>query len=163
MGLGVSVGALAWLKTADAEGYEWHGKQLAIVNTVLLAHNLVPHHEPDDLPELRSRAGLDSFPNSFPHYLRRIYANVSQNPQWVPIEVADGEDRSSDPAVDRELSVRMTSHLVCHSDAEGYYVPVDFADVLYDGPVGWRHARLHANPDARTGQHRPGTKHHAER
>jgi hypothetical protein len=132
MGLGVSVGALAWLKTADAEGYEWHSRQLAIVNTVLLAHNLALHHEPDELPVLQSRATLDGFPYSFLHYLRRVYANVSQNPNWVPIEVTDDADPVDDPAIDYELSVRMISHLVCHSDAEGYYVPVDFADVLYD-------------------------------
>jgi hypothetical protein len=132
MGLGVSVGALAWLKTADAEGYEWVSKQLAIVNTVLAANNLAPHHEPDELPPLQSRALLDGFPYSFLHYLRRVYANVSQNPKWVPVEAANGEDPSADPAIDRELSVRMSSHLICHSDAEGFYVPVNFADVLYD-------------------------------
>jgi hypothetical protein len=129
MGLGVSVGTLAWLKTADTEGYEWHSKQLAVVNTVLTANNLAPHHEPDELPELQSHASLDGFPYSFLHYLRRIYANVSQNPQWVPVELTDGQDPSADPAIDRELFVRMSSHLVCHSDAEGYYVPIDFADV----------------------------------
>ncbi len=26
----------------------------------------------------------------------------------------------------------MDSHLICHSDCEGYYVPVDFPDPLYD-------------------------------
>ncbi|CKR85698.1 Uncharacterised protein [Mycobacterium tuberculosis] len=26
------------------------------------------------------------------------------------------------------------SHLVCHSDAEGFYVPVDFDEVLYSEP-----------------------------
>jgi hypothetical protein len=132
MGLCISVGALAWLKTADAEGYEWHSRQLATINAVLSANKLAPHHEPDNLPELASRAALDSFPYSFLHYLRRVYANVSQNPNWVPVEVADGEDPAADPAIDRELFVKMTSHLVCHSDAEGYYVPVDFPDVLYD-------------------------------
>lgn len=44
-----------------------------------------------------------------------------------------GVDPSEDPAVDDALS-DMESHLICHSDAEGLYVPVDFDEVLYAEP-----------------------------
>src|SRR5262249_26330785 len=57
--------------------------------------------------------------------------------------VAKGEDPVADPLVDRELSVLMDSHLICHSDGDGFYVPIDFPEPLYDdretgsiGPVG---------------------------
>jgi hypothetical protein len=38
---------------------------------------------------------------------------------------AEGEDPASGPAVDEELTLRMDSHLVRHSAAEGFDVPVD--------------------------------------
>jgi hypothetical protein len=28
--------------------------------------------------------------------------------------------------------MRMRSHLLCHSDAEGFYFPIDFDDVIFD-------------------------------
>jgi hypothetical protein len=132
MGLAIEVGSLAFLKTADAEGYEWTRQELAAVNTVLAEAGLPQHTEPDELPELASRAGLTSFPYSFLHYLRRVYANLDKNPQWRPVEVAEGDDPTKDPAIDHQLFVKMTSHLVCHSDAEGFYVPVDLAEPLVD-------------------------------
>jgi hypothetical protein len=39
-----------------------------------------------------------------------------------------------DEAIDRELCVFMRSHLIVHADTAGYYVPIDFKDVLYDAP-----------------------------
>ena len=37
-----------------------------------------------------------------------------------------------DDAYVEEESMMMTSHLLCHSDSEGYYIPVDFQDVIFD-------------------------------
>jgi hypothetical protein len=46
--------------------------------------------------------------------------------------LADGEDPTADERLDSELSVFLDSHLICHSDTEGFYVPVDFPKPLYD-------------------------------
>ncbi|MET3390866.1 hypothetical protein ABIC33_001489 [Variovorax sp. 1140] len=133
MGLAISIGVLVDLLEHDAEGAEWLQEDLAVVNEVLSAAGLPPHAEPRELPPLRSRAAIGSFPYSFIHYLRRAYAYRANSPDWMATPVEDGVDPSEDPAVDDALS-DMQSHLICHSDAEGLYVPVDFDEVLYAEP-----------------------------
>jgi len=133
VGLAISVGVLVDLLENDPEGAEWLQQGLAVVNEVLAAADLPPHHEPRELPPMRSRAAIGGFPYSFIHYLRRAYAIRAAEPDWVATPVEDGVDPSEDPAVDDALA-DMQSHLVCHSDAEGYYVPVDFDEVLYAEP-----------------------------
>lgn len=64
------------------------------------------------------------------HHLRRVYAHVAENPNWVATPVAEGEDPVEDEAVDRQ-STLMNSHLLCHSDAEGFYLPIDFEEPVF--------------------------------
>jgi hypothetical protein len=132
MGLAIYVGALAQFKTTDAAAYEWHKVQLGIVNTVLAEKHITQHFEPEILPAMDSRDGFGGFPYSFIHYLRRIYAHKQLDPNWTPVEIADGQDPADDPAISHELAVQVSSHLICHSDADGYYVPVEFAKPLID-------------------------------
>jgi hypothetical protein len=56
---------------------------------------------------------------------------VSRDPNWQPQPVKDDEDPAEDPVVEEE-TMRMQSHLLCHADAEGFYVPIDFKDVIFD-------------------------------
>ncbi|RQO59232.1 hypothetical protein DBV14_07920 [Variovorax sp. KBW07] len=130
MGLAISVGALADLLENDTEGAEWLQEDLAVVNKVLAAAGLPPHAEPRELPPLDSRASLRSFPYSFIHYLRRAYAHRLVSPDWVATPVQDGVDPADDPAIQAALD-ESDSHLICHSDAEGFYVPVEFDEVLF--------------------------------
>ncbi len=75
--------------------------------------------------------GLLGFPYSWLHYLRRAIAYARQAPtEFSPLP--QGQEASADDRIDRELSVFMDSHLICHSDCEGYYVPIDFPEPLYD-------------------------------
>jgi hypothetical protein len=132
MGLSISVGSLAWLKKeeADPEAMVWLRKELAHVNRVLRANGLPEHVEPEELPPWVDR-GLSGFPYSWLHYLRRAVAFARQAPaEFGPLP--DGEEASEDRRIDRELSVFMDSHLICHSDADGFYVPIDFPEPLYD-------------------------------
>ncbi|WP_198088056.1 hypothetical protein [Variovorax sp. E3] len=130
MGLAISVGRLADFLEHDPEGAEWFEGDFDIVNQVLAAADLPPHAEPRELPPLDLRASLRGFPYSFIHYLRRAYAHCVVSPGWTATPVADGVDPSEDPAIQAALDV-VESHLICHSDAEGFYVPVDFEDVLF--------------------------------
>jgi len=131
VGLSVSVGSLAFLLNHDEEGAAGTREDLVHVNRVLQANDLPAHVEPEELPELSHRADLGGFPYGWLHYLRRAVAYARQAPrEFRP--VAEGEDPSQDDRIDRELSVLMDSHLICHSDCEGYYVPIDFPDPLYD-------------------------------
>jgi hypothetical protein len=131
MGLSVSVGLLAFLNKEDPEGAEGLREDLAHVNRVLRENGLAEHVEPEKLPELKDRAGLHGFPYSWLHYLRRAVAYARQAPkEFGPLP--EGEDAAEDDRIDRELSVFMDSHLICHSDCEGFYVPIDFPEPLDD-------------------------------
>jgi hypothetical protein len=132
MGLSLSVGYLAWLnrEDTDPEAVVWLRKSLVHVNRVLRANNLPEHVEPEELPALGDR-GLLGFPYSWLHYLRRAVAYARQAPtEFGPLPA--GQQASDDDRNDRELSVFMDSHLICHSDCEGFYVPIDFPEPLYD-------------------------------
>ena len=131
MGLAIEVGALAFLVREDPEGAQWFRDDMEKINEVLAEEGQSPHVEPEVLPEIRSRADLGSFPYSFIHHLRRFYARIMVEPGWTPAPVSRGEDPTDDPALEEETSM-MTSHLLCHSDAEGYYIPVDFAEPIFD-------------------------------
>ncbi len=131
MGLVIAVGYEMARSDADPEGREWALADLEEVNRVLVGYDLPPHHEPDSLPELRDRGQSHSFPYSYLHYLRRAVAYARQDPaKFGP--APDDYDPSTDDRIDHELTVRMDSHLICHSDADGFYVPIDFPDPLYD-------------------------------
>ncbi len=131
MGLAVTVGMLSDLLEHDLEGAEWLQEAIRSANSLLAAHKLPAHVEPNTPIRDASRCSLDSYPYSFLHYLRRIYAHVARDPNWQPQPVKDDEDPAEDPVVEEE-TMQMQSHLLCHSDAEGFYFPVDFEDVIFD-------------------------------
>ncbi len=128
MGLSVCVGVLAEMD--DEEGAEWLREQMATANSVLAAHGLPPHEEPQT-PVEASRAALDGFPYSWIHTLRRAYAHCVMRPGKPLRLLRPDEDGADDPDVDR-LAHELTSHLITHSDAEGLYLPIDFARVIVD-------------------------------
>jgi hypothetical protein len=130
LGLSISIGYLAELLEYDPEGADWLEESFGIVNQVLRAAGLPAHTEPRTLPPLNSRSSLCSFPYSFIHYLRRAYARRLSDPNWLATPLAAGEIPIADP-VFQSVSDRLESHLICHSDAEGFYVPIDFRKVLF--------------------------------
>ena len=115
MGLAISVGMLD-----EDEAYREMFDELA---ASLAQAGIAGYREPERVPDTM-RAHCDSFPYSFLHYLRRCYALLREG---KPITVAADAD---DDLVE-ELSIDSSSHLLCHSDAEGYYVPVDFDEPLF--------------------------------
>ena len=132
MGLAVEIGMLANLLDNDEEGAEWLRESLANVNAVLAELGLPTHSEPESLPPFDDRSIIGSFPYSFLHHLRRAYANWKQNPERIATPCPEDQDPASDPAIDEE-SCMLDSHLLCHSDCEGFYFPIDFTDVIVDG------------------------------
>jgi hypothetical protein len=131
MGLAVSVGLLADLNKNDEEGAQWLRESLVRANEVLSEQDLSTHSEPETIGPLDDRSALGSFPYSFLHYLRRAYARWKLNPNAPAIPCPEGEDPTSDPAID-EVSSMMESHLLCHSDCEGFYFPIPFKDIVVD-------------------------------
>lgn len=129
MGLAVDVGVLSFLLVNDAEGAEWVEKDLATLNEVLKDNGLPAHNEPVKLPDFLSRADCGSYPYSFLHYLRRFYARTKNDKDWIPTPVSEDEEPSEDESIEDEFT-KFQSHLVCHSDCDGYYLPIDFQEII---------------------------------
>ncbi len=131
MSLAVSVGQLAFLHRYEPpEEVENFRRALRAINRVLQANGLPQHSEPESLPELKDRVPIGSIPYGWLHYLRRAVAYAMRpGKQFRPLR--EGEEPSADPVYD-EVLCSCQSHIICHSDCEGFYVPIDFTEPLYD-------------------------------
>jgi hypothetical protein len=130
MSLGITVGRLAsWLQDEDEEVAKLVRRDMREVNRVLVANRLPAHVEPESLPELHSRSRLDHMPYSWYARLQRAIAFSRQAPKDFTA-AGDEEGESDHPHVRTELTLRR-SHLICQG-VEGYYVPTDFPDPLFD-------------------------------
>ncbi len=129
MGLAIETGVLADLLANDPEGAAWFEEELATVNRVLASERLPTHVEPRTVPPA-PRASLGSFPYSTLHHLRRAYAHRVRDPAWIATPFPADADPAEDADVEA-LTEQFASHLLCHSDSEGFYFPIDFDDVVF--------------------------------
>lgn len=144
MGLSLEVGILADLKHNDEEGYGYHARAFERMSTFLEALGLPAHAEPIDCEvwsaDMLSYSGL--------HDVRRLAAYLDAERPLPPPSTRAG---ASDPLLEAYYAAvdepspsflkrlfgskprgrRAFDHLIVHSDAEGYYLPADFADVLF--------------------------------
>jgi hypothetical protein len=136
MSLALGVGSLAAQLEpgGDPDGVKWLRRDLKRLNKFLVKNGLPEHHEPETLPTFRYRGHVVSFPYSYTHHLRRAVAYSRHAPKKFA-KIDRDEDPSQDPLIIDELSIYMNSHLICHSDCEGYYVPIDFPEPLFADPV----------------------------
>jgi hypothetical protein len=149
MGLTLVVGALAELLEDSVEGAARLESQFAAVNQALAAASLPAHTEPRTLAPDRRWSG-DMYGYFGLHYLRRIAAYVAAG-RSLPRPGDDGA--SDDPVLDAYFAVaegrapslfgrmlgrprpaRAFDHLILHSDAEGYYLPIEFREVVFPDP-----------------------------
>ncbi|MFC3435694.1 hypothetical protein [Nocardia seriolae] len=132
MGLSVSTHTLADIVEEDDDPEYRAGinEELRVINDLLAAEGLPPHREPTTRGLVSERPVVQSIPYGFLHYLRRAYARAVENPGEPLTPVADGDNPACDPAVEH-LAYLFESHLLCHSDCEGYYVPVDFENIPF--------------------------------
>lgn len=130
MSLSVWVGGLSeCLKSEDRSERSAARRDLREINRLLVANGLPRHTEPETLPRMRSRYRGLGLPYDWLDYLRRAIAFARQAPdEFTP--VAKGEDPAEDGWIEHEWALN-ESHVICHSDCEGYYVPVDFPDPLH--------------------------------
>ncbi len=126
MGLAVGIGLFG-----DEDKDDARQRDLAAINEALQARDLPTHEGGSIIDTEESRATVNSFPYSWLHYLRRFAAHVLRDPKWVPFPIQPGEDPAEDPVV-RQIYAEMESHLLCHSDSNGYYVPIDFQELIID-------------------------------
>ncbi len=137
MGLALEVGILADLKEADEEGYEYFREQFALLNELLTENQLPAHAEPQEMPIF----SCDMYGYSGLHYLRRIAAHLLVNrsipapcknrPNTDPVMIACYDEIATMQDA-RSPDRKRFDHLLCHSDAEGFYLPLEFDEVLFD-------------------------------
>jgi hypothetical protein len=127
MGLAITSGEYAFMLKEDPEGAEWMEEDFSSINAALKKNGIKEHLEPKELPEV-SMSCIEGFPYSFLHYLRRVYALHRLQKEITP---TNGELNDKDDSFVAEVTDLMDSHLLCHSDAEGYYVPIEFDEVIF--------------------------------
>jgi hypothetical protein len=130
MGLSMSVGCLAFSRKEDPEAYELLRESFQAVNRLLLSVGLPAHEEPEKLPRMKNRFKHLGQPYGWLLYLRRAVAHaIRGRTQLKPL--GKGKNPEKDPLY-HDVLFSVDSHIVCHSDCEGFYVPVDFLNPLYD-------------------------------
>jgi hypothetical protein len=148
MSLSIDVGVLADLLAHDAEGAAWFEQSLATLNRVLASERLPRHVEPRVAPP-PPRSSLVSIPVAALHRLRRAYAHRRRDPAWIATPFPADADPADDAQVEA-LTEQFESHLLYHSDTEGFYLPIDFPDIVFSneeddlpgGMVGSSHRLL---------------------
>jgi hypothetical protein len=144
VGLALCVGLLRDLKANDVEGFETFSAYFNEVNSLLAANGLPVHVEPDETAPWDAQM----FGYSGLHYLRRIAAHIDSGLELPPPGDQDSSDderlnayfnavTGAGPGTFKKLFRRRVrfrrefDHLIVHSDAEGFYLPIDFPRVLF--------------------------------
>ncbi|HEX2265933.1 MAG TPA: hypothetical protein VHH14_06600, partial [Solirubrobacterales bacterium] len=143
MGLSISVGLGTEVREeGDDETLAYLEDQFEVINDLLESFGLPPHREPYEL-EAGQVLSLDMFGYSGVHYLRRVAAHLAFEQELPP---PGDEEASADPVLadyyqlfDEHLAegkagAMRFQHLIIHSDAEGYYLPIDFPEVIHADP-----------------------------
>ena len=132
MGLAVKVGQYSKLAAkSDLKRAESLAKIFNDINDVLEEEGYERFIEPESLNNLQMRVWCDSLPYSYMHYLRRFYAHILSDPDWIPEALSDDEIPTQDPVL-KEETLNFDCHLICHSDAEGFYFPMELDEVIFD-------------------------------
>jgi hypothetical protein len=149
MGLNLSVGHLAELADHDAAGAARVRADFEVLYKFLRSKSLPPHREPEEVRPL----SCEMWGYSGLHYLRRAAAHLAAAKTLPP----PGDKNASNDSIllaryaarpgKRSLIGRWFGgwtrtpdfeHVIQHSDAEGYYLPQDFAEVLVAGADRWK-------------------------
>jgi hypothetical protein len=125
MGLSISVGLLAGL--TDAEGLDYHRRAFACLGQALGTEG-IRWHEPDP-PSAQTFFG--GFPHAYLTQLRRILVLDNLGEPVTPAVAVSRNQYDRDCAKIDDEAAMLVSHLLCHADDAGYYVPVDFDDPLF--------------------------------
>ncbi|SHJ19697.1 hypothetical protein SAMN04488096_11051 [Mesonia phycicola] len=134
MGLTISSGILVDFKDNEPEAFEAYKAIFENINTILAKNGVAPYEEPIEMNKEPLQFG--GFPYSFLHHLRRFAAHVweqkdNENWDWTPTPFSIDDEPGAD-AILEEHYTYMSSHLLTHSDAEGFYLPVELPEVLFD-------------------------------
>ncbi|MFF8770622.1 hypothetical protein [Kitasatospora sp. NPDC015120] len=130
MGLSISVGLLHDQARNDPEGFEHHRRAFERLGAALAAEGIDWQEPPADPAAPQDPAFSGGFPYHYVTRLRRVLALTGRGEPVTPAEDGAAARERERELIQDEAS-RFASHLICHADNAGYYVPVDFADPLF--------------------------------
>ncbi|HEV3469338.1 MAG TPA: hypothetical protein VG148_08460 [Pyrinomonadaceae bacterium] len=143
MGLTISVGLGTVLREeGEEEAVERLEEEFEVVNDLLESFGLPPHREPYEL-EAQQTVSFDMYGYSALHRLRRLAAHLALGEELPP---PGDEEAADDPALqdyyqlfdenmlEGKAGGMRFQHLIIHSDAEGFYLPIDFDEVIVADP-----------------------------
>ncbi|GGN38827.1 hypothetical protein [Streptomyces fuscichromogenes] len=130
MGLSITVGLLDDQVRNDAEGLAYHRRAFARL-TEALAVNGITWQEPEICDPPAVPAVSVNFPHSHVTHLRRLYALAECGELLTPASETDDEQYDRDCQKIQDETAMLASHLLCHADDSGYYIPVDFGEPLF--------------------------------
>lgn len=143
MSLTVVAAPLGGWVEADPQGAQWLRDDLSSMNRLLAKHGLPAHVEPEDVPCF----DLDLGGSVTLQALRRCAAHLAASGR---LPGPGGRDAAEDPVLQayyartapagagllgrllgrKAAPLQGFDHLILHSDCEGWYLPVDFPQVL---------------------------------
>jgi hypothetical protein len=138
VGLAICVGIPSEVRESEPEYVEYFGRQMEAVNDILVSFDLPEHAEPFDIEDERT-VEFDMLGYGGLHYLRRLAAHLALRGELPPPGEGDAASdsvlndyyRIFDASRARGESAGMPfQHLIVHGDAEGYYLPVEFDEVI---------------------------------
>ncbi|MGX2995704.1 hypothetical protein JNUCC64_15690 [Streptomyces sp. JNUCC 64] len=132
MGLSISVGLLHDQARDDREGYEHHLAAFDRLTRALRAEG-VTWEEPGPPAPPTPHTFSGGFPYGDLTRLRRalVLAQAAPDEPVPPAPPTDDERWHHDLTRVEDETLMFASHLLCHADNAGYYVPVDFPDPLF--------------------------------
>lgn len=129
--LELEVGILADLNNTDEEGYASYLEEFQNLSNVLRSEGLGEHIEPNELDQIFS---CDMLSYTGIHYLRRIAVYLALG---KPTAAPGNRETYRSVALNEEYYESFNAgkdmkyqHLLMHSDANGFYVPIDFKRVM---------------------------------
>ena len=132
MGLSIITGILVDFIENEPQGYQAYEVIFENINAILVKNNVAPYQEPKVMETSPLQFG--GFPYSFLHHLRRFAAHTwenEDNDNWNPTAFSAEDEPSADAILEDHYSY-MSSHLLTHSDVDGFYIPVALPEVLFD-------------------------------
>jgi len=130
MGLGISVGMLCDQARNDPEGFVAHRDGFERLSRALAAEG-VEWHEPEVIHADGEHDFSGGFPYSYLAHLRRAFTLAGHGEPVTAASTVSDEEYAQDLEKVTDDSTMFASHLLCHADYGGYYVPVDFEDPLF--------------------------------
>ncbi len=152
MGLTIGVGFLAREARDNVEELEIFNEVYHSLNEVLAEAGMPPHQEPLDIPESESfdaqmlgYTGLHAIRRLAAYYVceNRLpppgtFDRFAEDPvtgllyQQIQKSLAPQDDNFAVPLSTGIPAASPFQHLMLHSDCEGFYLPTDFAHVIFD-------------------------------